>query len=389
MESVALTGFLLAACMLVYVQAIYPVMLGVLSKCNGKNVRRREFYPTVTLVIPAYNEEGVIKDKITNSLRLDYPRDKLTIAVASDGSTDGTNNIVSAYKNHGVVLKAFAVRKGKVSVLNNTVAAFSSEVVVFSDANVMYKPNALKMLVRNLADPTVGAVTGKVVLSSDSVSFCEGESLYYKVERFLQTAESATGSLIGADGAMYAIRRELYEPPPPSTILDDFVIPMAIARRGWRVVYEPEAIGHEDSAPTIREEFFRRVRIAAGAVQILRERLALPRPNQPMLLWKFCTHKVLRWSMPIWLTLLFVSNLFLLAEPFYAALFVVQGTFYLLGTIGGVIQPAGRLFSIPTYFCVAEAATSVGLIKGLLNRQSVKWRVARRDTRQSSRPVSG
>ena len=388
MESVALAGFLLAACMLVYVQVVYPVMLGVLSKCKGKSVRMREFYPTVTLVIPAYNEEGVIKDKITNSLSLDYPGDKLTIVVASDGSTDGTNNIASTYRNRGVVLKAFSVRKGKISVLNNTVPTLSSEVVVFSDANVMYKPDALKMLVRNLADPAVGAVTGKVMLRSDRVSFCEGESLYYKVERFLQTAESATGSLIGADGAMYAIRRELYEPPPPTTILDDFVIPMAIARRGWRVVYEAGAIGYEDSAPTVREEFFRRVRIAAGAVQILRERLALPRPNQPMLLWKFCSHKVLRWSMPIWLILLFVSNLFLLAEPFYAGLFMIQGTFYLLGTIGGALQPAGRLFSIPTYFCVAEVATSVGLIKGLLNRQSVKWRVARRDAPQPSRPVS-
>lgn len=371
--------FVGALIVILYGYVAYPLLLAVLALVYRQRYKKEACYPTVTLLVAAYNEEEVIEEKISNSLALDYPPERLTIVVASDGSDDQTNKIVRSFSPQGVVLKEFRPRRGKIAVLNRILPLLHTDIVIFSDANTMYHPSAVKMLVRNFADPSVGVVSGDVILLNNHVSFGEAETLYYKYERFIQEKESETGSIIGADGAMYAIRRELYVPPADNTILDDFVISMNVAKQGKRIVYEPDARGYEHSAPNLKEEFLRKVRIAAGAVQSLRQRAGVPEFRQGMLLFKYCSHKVLRWGMPVCLLTLFASNVLLLGEPLYQLFFIMQCCFYLLAVWGVFSRGVSWLATVPSYFCMANIAAAVGIYRGMLGRESVTWRRVARE----------
>jgi len=358
-------------------------------------------YPTVSLIIPAYNEHEIIRDKIKNSLSLDYPADKLAIVVASDGSTDGTNDILREYDGQGITAHYFSPRSGKMSALNKTLSRVASEIVVFSDANTMYRPDAIQKLVRNFRDATVGAVSGQVILRNTHVSFGQSEELYYRYERYLQKKETALGSMLGADGAMYAIRQKLFSPPPNDTILDDFAIAMGAVRAGYRIVYEPEAIGDEETSPNLKSEFNRKSRIVAGAVQMTKRGYGIPASGQKRLWFQFLSHKFLRWVMPLVLIALFAANLRLAAtevralapilsraiasvgassagaSPSHLGIYSLTGAmqivFYLLG-VCGVFFNRVSLTAAPQYFCTVNAASLLGLIKGLTNKQPVTWK---------------
>ncbi|MBI1929025.1 glycosyltransferase family 2 protein [Candidatus Poribacteria bacterium] len=361
----------------------------------------KEIYPTVSLIIPAYNEHEIIRDKIKNSLSLDYPADKLEIVVASDGSTDGTDNILREYDGRGITAHYFSPRSGKMGALNKTLSRVASEIVVFSDANTMYRPDTIQKLVRNFHDSTVGAVSGQVILMNTHVSFGHSENLYYRYERYLQKKETALGSMLGADGAMYAIRRKLFSPPPNDTILDDFVIAMGAVRAGYRIVYEPEAIGDEETSPNLKSEFNRKSRIVAGAVQMMKRGYGIPASGQKRLWFQFLSHKFLRWVMPLVLIALFAANLRLAAievrallpilsgaiasvgatsagtSPSYLGIYSLTGAiqiiFYLL-SVCGVFFNRVSLTAAPQYFCTVNAASLLGLIKGLTNKQPVTWK---------------
>jgi len=372
-------AFWTAAGVLGYVLLGYPLTLMVL----GLFCRRREpgtAEPTVTLVIPVHNEEAVIEEKLENSLSLDYPRDKLEIVVASDGSTDGTVELARSYESRGVRVLDFPQRRGKAAAMADAVRQAAGEVVCLSDANVIFRPDALKILAGRLAEPDVGAASGQVRIASDESSFGEGESFYYRVERQLQLAESRVGSLMGVDGGMNVLRRELFGPLPPDTILDDFVLSVQVMRRGYRVAYEPRAVAGENGTPAARQEWRRRVRIAAGAVQSIK-RGHWPPLSRPVLLWQYLSHKALRWTTPVWLGVLLLGNAVLWpVNVFYRITLAAQLLVYLSAGLAAVWlrYRETRAGGIPFYFTMSNLAMAWGLVRGLLNRQPVTWDQAQR-----------
>lgn len=380
MTEIVLVIFWLSLAMLFYAQAGYPLLMALASRRHGEIVESPTRWPRVSLIIPAYNEQGVLAAKLENTLQIDYPSGQLEILVASDGSDDGTVEIARSFESRGVNVLAFAKRRGKASVLNDAASRATGELLCLCDANVLFRPNALRRLVARFQDDGVGAVSGEVRLSSQDSDFGAGESMYYRIERAVQRGESSVGSMMGVDGGMYLVRRELYQPLPPETILDDFAVSMNVIRQGKRVVYEPRAVADENATPSARQEFRRRVRIAAGAVQSLRRR-HFPPARRPVEAWQFVSHKLLRWAGPALLPLLLLSNgLLWNAGVGYRVALGGQVFVYALAAAGMLslrirqTQPGGVAF----YFVMSHAAMSVGLLKGALNRQRVTWAKAER-----------
>jgi cellulose synthase/poly-beta-1,6-N-acetylglucosamine synthase-like glycosyltransferase len=360
---------------LVYVYVAYPLALALLGLAAPRPVAARPICPSVCLFIAANDEETVIEAKLQNALELDYPSDRLDIVVASDGSVDATSAIVRRFAPR-VRLLDYRARRGKIVAINDGVEAVTSDILVFSDANTFLDPNAIRRLVRNFADPTVGCVSGDVMLVGERAAFARSEDLYYLYERWVQRAESRVGSMIGADGALYAIRRSLFSRRENDTILDDMAIPMAVVRAGYRAVYEPEARAHEQGSETATEEFARKSRVIAGAVQFLSRGDSSVPLHAPQVILSLVSHKALRWASPAFATaVLFTSTALAPASRFHAVAALVQALFVALGLLGCV--PAWRRYapiSIAHYFCLVQAAAAIGFLRGLTRRQSVLWR---------------
>ena len=361
---------------LAYVYAGYPLLLAAVRPLFRRPVVKADIEPNVCLFVAANDESEIIAAKIRNSLSVDYPPSRLSIVIASDGSVDGTNEIVRSYEGQGVRLLAFPERRGKMSTINDGVTRVDDEIIVFSDANTFLQPGAVRALVRSFADDHVGAVSGDVILTGDRASLARSEDLYYRYERWLQRAESDIGSMLGVDGALYAIRRPLFLAPPGDTILDDMAIPMSVVRAGYRVVFEPDAIAFEHGSQTASEEFIRKVRVAAGAVQfLLRPESAIPKGNV-QLLAALVSHKTLRWMSPIFAGLAFVAALALAS---HSALFVwaaVLEAASVFIALLGCLAPLRRfgVVGLAHYFWLVQTAAIVGFTKGLLGRQAVAWR---------------
>lgn len=374
-----------ALLLIVYVYAGYPLLLGTLRLLRGKRRHSTdEITPRVSLIIPAHNECKVIREKLDNSLKIDYPAGCLEIIVASDGSEDATNGIVGEYDSQGVKLLAYTPRAGKISVLNRTIPAAAGEIIVLCDANVLFLPNALSCLVRHFADPTVGAVTGDVRIKSEDAPFGEGEGLYYKYERFIQLRESELGSTVTVDGGMYALRKELFRTLPADTILDDFIIGMNVALAGKRVLYDPSAIATENATVDVWQEFRRKVRIVAGAFRELLRGQGVPSPLRPQLFWSYLSHKVLRWLVPWCLLIILAANLTLVWRPaphrLAVILLLAQATFYGCALIGltraNTRWPA--VVGVPFYFCLVNTAAWLGSLRGVAGIERVTWKKAER-----------
>lgn len=368
--------FWLCAALLAWTYVLYPLVVTALARLRPRPTRsdaRPE--PTVSLVIPAYNEAAVIAAKIENSLALDYPAEKLEVIVASDGSDDETD--ASARRFHGKRLRVLAIRprSGKPTAIDRGVRQSTGEIVLLCDANTLLRKNALRRLVRHFADPVVGAVTGDVRLVDRKHGYGESEGAYYRYERHLQTCESALGSAIGVDGGMYAVRRGAFKPPAPDTILDDFVISMEIAKRGYRIIFEPEAIAEEDAAPDEEQEFRRKTRVAAGAWQCLKRGAGIPTLRTPGLFAMFVSHKLLRWLSPVFLAAMVAASAALAERPLYMGLLGLQAAFCGLAAAGALARRrAGAALALPYYFCFVHLAAAVGLVKGVFGLQSVRWK---------------
>jgi cellulose synthase/poly-beta-1,6-N-acetylglucosamine synthase-like glycosyltransferase len=358
-----------------YVYVGYPVLLALLRAARPIPVRKAALEPRVCLLVAANDEGAVIESKLRNALELDYPADKLEIVVASDGSVDETNAIVRRFGPR-VRLLELSPRRGKIGAINRAMASIDSDVVVFSDANTFLDRDAVRALVANFADEGVGGVSGDVTLVGSRASLGSSEDLYYLYERWVQRAESEIGSMIGADGAMYAIRTRLFEAPADDTILDDMAIPMAVTRRGYRVVFEADARAHEEGVETAMEEFARKARVVAGAIQFLTRRDSAVPAHTPQVAFSLVSHKALRWLSPVFATLLFSSTVALAtASNQFAAIAMAQGILVIAGLSGCV----PRLRKIPPvslahYFLLVQAAAAVGFARGLSGRQSVLWR---------------
>jgi cellulose synthase/poly-beta-1,6-N-acetylglucosamine synthase-like glycosyltransferase len=365
-----------AMSVLVYVYAGYPILLWLLAKLARRPVAAAGVEPRVCLLIAANNEESVIEDKVRNSLALDYPSDRLEILVASDGSHDKTNDIVRSFASRGVRLLAFPERRGKISAINEGMREIDAEVVVLSDANTFLRKDAIRALAGNFADAAVGAVSGDVVLTGDRAALAGSEDLYYRYERALQRLESEIGSLVGVDGALYAIRRELFVAPPADTILDDMAIPMAILRAGRRVVFEPSALAVEMGSSSSSEEFSRKSRVVAGAVQFLGRPDSGLRADDIQSIFSLVSHKALRWLSPAFAIMAFIASVMLApTSAFFAAVLAVQ-LLVIAGGLVGCIPAVRRLtvVALAHYFCLVQAAAAVGFVRGLSGRQAVAWR---------------
>ena len=373
----AISIFWLSALLAVYVYAGYPVLLAILRRVAKRPVAKRPIEPRVSLLVAAYNEADVIEEKIRNALALDYPADKLEIAIACDGPKDGTTAIaqrVAAEIGQGRVhVFAYPVNRGKLSALNDTIPQLTGDIVAFSDASSMLAPDALRTLVANFADEKVGAASGVYqVLRAGEASLGKQEDFYWKYETYLKLAEADIGSILGCHGSLYAIRRELYPFPKPGTINDDYVIPMRILSRGYRVAYEPGAVAFEEAHEM--GGFSRRVRIMTGNFEQLREMKALIRPLRPGPLFFFLSHKAGRLVVPIAMLALLISNAFLLDRPFYRVVFALQLAFYALVLLGALVALKPKILRLPYYFCMINAAAFLGMYHALRGGRSLAWK---------------
>jgi cellulose synthase/poly-beta-1,6-N-acetylglucosamine synthase-like glycosyltransferase len=373
-------GLWLALGLVAYSYGAYPLFVWTCSRLFGRRsvappVDNSDL-PTVTLLIAAHNEERWIKARLDNALTADYPADKLDILVASDGSTDATARIVREFADRGVRLLDFQQNRGKATVLNVAVPQSRAAIIVFSDANTCFEPTAIRSLVRWLSEPEIGAVCGRLVLT-DPRTGKNVDSLYWKYETFLKKCESRLGALLGANGAIYALRREDYVPIPPDTIVDDFVIPLvARLRTGRGVIYDSEAVAHEECPPEIADEFGRRARIGAGGFQSIVRLWPLLLPNQGWVSLTFFSHKVLRWLCPFLLISALVANLACLDKPWGAALLIAQVAFYVVSLAGRMISGAGimaRLFRLPAMFTSMNLALLCGFWRWVSGRQRGVW----------------
>jgi cellulose synthase/poly-beta-1,6-N-acetylglucosamine synthase-like glycosyltransferase len=372
--------FWASAILIIYTYLGYPILIAFLARLYPQRVNdlSSSKLPTVCLIIAAHNEEKVIREKIGNSLSIDYPEALFSIVTVSDGSTDRTNEIVNEFAPHlKIKFINYQPRRGKANALNMGVANSESEIIVFSDANIRYEPDSVKYLVRDFFDPSAGCVCGKVLLEKPKESKEPiGEGAYMKYERFIHQNESRFNTMIGTDGAMYAIRRELFKPLPEDAIVDDFIIAMRVLEKGYRIVYEPKAIGYEEAASSVNQEFKRKVRMIAGGFQAVGILGSVLNPFlDPIVFFQFVSHKLLRWLAPIFMLVVFVTNLFLLTNRLYQLILFTQLVFYSIAIIAALQENLRKsaLFYFPYYFCSLNLAATIGLKRFLTGKQTVRW----------------
>jgi biofilm PGA synthesis N-glycosyltransferase PgaC len=364
----------------------YPALIGLLSALFGRAHRPAPpsagYEPSVTMLVPAHNEAVVIGAKIANCLVLDYPKSKLQIRVISDGSVDGTDEIVAAYTAAGIELQRIEPRGGKPNAINRALAHVRGDIVVLSDANTMLQTDALRRLARHFHDLSVGAVTGDVRLESDTVAYGAGEGLLFRLERFLQKHEGQLWTAIGVDGGLYAVRRSLFRPNRPDTLVDDFVTAMNVAKQGARVVIDPSAVAFEDAVADPAQELRRRIRTCAGGFQSLCEGLGRPTLGQPLLLAAYFFHKGLRWLSPFVLMLMLLGNVLAVldGDPFYALLLGLHLLFYALAFAGMALQERAlpTVVCLPYYFALTNLAALRGFLRWARRAQPVTWAQADR-----------
>lgn len=375
-------GFWLFGGLVAWVYAGYPLLLLLLASLRREAPAAvPERLPTVTLVISAFNEERVIADKIRNSLELDYPRDRLEIVVVSDASSDGTDDVVRSFAGEGVVLLRMPDRGGKTLGLNEAVRRSRSDVVVFSDANAMYERGAVKALASGLVDPRVGAVVGESCYYEGERQSERSEGLYWKYETAIKKLESRVNSVVGGDGAIYAIRRDLYV-PMRADALSDFVNPLQIVRAGYRCRYEPTALSFEAAGDSLKKEFRRKVRIVNRAWRAMLAMRELLNPfRHGFFSFQLLSHKVLRWLMPVLLVGVLLLNAALLPRGgIYPVLLACQLAFYALALAGHALRHSPsvpRVVSVPYYFCLVNVASALGILDAMRGRTYTTWTTVR------------
>ncbi len=364
-----------------YTFAGYPLAVYWLAKFRTRKVAKAYITPCVSVVIACLNEEKNISARIENLLQSNYPKDLFEIIVVSDGSTDDTVERVRRYEENRVQVFHYNERKGKPTALNLGLENAKGEIIVFADARQSFEADVIKELVANFADSTVGAVSGAYLMNDNRGSTVgEGVGFYWKYEELIRKSEARLGSVIGATGAIYAIRRNLWEPVPAETILDDVYTPMRIAMQGYRVVFEEKALAHDAVAKSASREFSRKVRTLMGNYQLcqLMPRLMLPSSG---LLLQFFSHKLMRLVAPIFLVILFVVNLLLPMQVtsnaeaiFYQATFVCQLSFYASVLFGWFLSKSNRkvrIFNVAYVFSVMNAAALVGLFYFIFSKRNV------------------
>lgn len=370
--------FWMSFVLLGYVYVGYPVIAVLRAKLRPMTRLTAPIEPTVSVIVIAHNEAARIAARIENLLALDYPHVRLEIVVGSDGSTDDTVAIARGRESAIVSVRAFPERRGKSAVINALLPHLRGEIVVFADARQRFDAGSLRALVANFADPAVGAVSGELVLSTSSTTAVAGQgtAFYWRYEKLIRSTEGRADSTVGATGAIYAIRRALFEPIPDDTILDDVLIPLRIVRRGYRVLFEAGARAYDSASATAHQEYVRKTRTIAGTFQLfVRERWLL-NPFRNRLWFETVSHKALRLTLPLLHATLLVANVTLASGWIYRWMLAGQVMFYAAALVGYTQRQARRrsiVFGVPCAICLLSWATVVGFIRFATNRQRATW----------------
>jgi len=380
--------FWIGIAIVVYTYVGYGLIIYFLNKLIGRNKntdnQADNFYPEVTLMVAAYNEERFIESKIVNSLSLDYPADKLNLWIVADGSTDRTVEIAQNFPT--VITFHSPERKGKIHAVNRVMKSVKTPIVIFSDANTVLNKDAIKNIARHFKDEKVGGVAGEKQIvdnTSDNASG-SGEGLYWKYESALKKMDSNLTTAIGAAGELFALRTELYHETEPDTLIEDFVTSMRIVAKGYRFVYEPEAYAVETASATIKDEWKRKVRISAGGIQAL---VRLPELLNPfrygLICWQYVSHRVLRWTLaPLALPVILITNIFLFNQSlFYKVCLLGQLAFYSIALLGHLLRDKKisiKGFFVPYYFSMMNLSVFAGVLRLIRKQQSVVWEKSER-----------
>jgi poly-beta-1,6-N-acetyl-D-glucosamine synthase len=376
--------FVVSCGIVVYNYAGYAVIARVLSVFRRKRKVTEVTRPSVSFIVAAFNEETLIAKKVANSLEQHYPGGNIEFIFVTDGSSDRTAEIVADFPQ--VILLHEPQRRGKAAAVNRAVEASRGEILIFSDANTMLNREAVLYIAQHYADAAVGGVAGeKKVISMEGQADTpgEGEGLYWKYESLLKKIDSDCYSVVGAAGELFSLRRELYATLPENTILDDFVLSLRAAQRGYRIVYEPRAYAMELPSFSYGDEQKRKVRIAAGGFQsiVMLKGLFLFW-RHPRLSFLYISHRVLRWTLsPLCLLLAFVSNLvlcFITDGLVFKGIFAVQLAFYGMALIARYAGVNNKLVKIPYYFTFMNVSVVLGFFRFLAGKQSAVWEKAKR-----------
>jgi poly-beta-1,6-N-acetyl-D-glucosamine synthase len=371
--------FWIALIIILYSYIGYPIFIWILGTYFPYHRKMENCYvPMVSMIVSAYNEESIIQEKIANFLNLDFPKRRIELLIGSDGSTDRTNKILTRIKYKQIHPFIFENRSGKSSVLNRLVKEAKGDILVFSDANTIYNADSIKKLVRNFVDEKIGGVCGQLqLINPNDNSGGKGERLYWDYENKLKFYESKFRTVLGANGAIYALRRYLYCPlPEHKVIMDDFLAPLKVVEQNYQVIYEPEALGAETTSPNIEGEFRRKIRIGAANFNALNEISPLLCPSRGFVALGLWSHKIFRWFVPFLLIIAFVSNAVLMDSVFYHICFILQGLFYCCALGAYWLNLKGytvKIFTYPLYFCAVNLALAIGFYKFLTKSQKPAW----------------
>ncbi len=372
--------FWLCWAVVAYAYVGYPALLAAYTRLFGAGALPDSpdladaDLPRVAMIVAAYNEAPVIAAKLSNTWELDYPADRFALYVGSDGSEDATPDLLASCRDPRLHAFPFQERRGKMAVLNDLVSQADADILVMSDANTMYAPDAVRQLVKHYTDPRVGCVSGELLLEEEGG--VSGEGLYWKYEGWIKRTESRFGFLIGCNGGIYSLRRALYDPLPVNTIVDDFVVTLRVLEKGYLVRFEPEARAWEPPCPSSKAEMVRKIRIGAGDFQAMGLAKPLLHPRYGLRSFGFWGHKVLRWFTPLLATVALAANIALARHPFYMATLALQ----LLGGVvawwaytakpGQVLPKWTRPIS---YFYLMNYALFRGFWRFVFRTQRVTW----------------
>jgi len=364
----------------------YPLLIWGLSKFIGRPVHKSSIFPSVSIVIAAHNEEDVIKAKLENLLNLDYPRDKIEILIGSDASSDKTNQILQSYQEPRLRLFIHRDRRGKMKTVNELVANARHEIIFFNDARQLIDRDALKNLVANFADPSIGCASGELLFHQVEGGTAHGVNFYWEYEKFIRCYESQVNSMLGATGAIYAIRRELYEPAPSEVVLDDMFIPFKIIEKGYRAIFDGSAHAFDGAAHSATEEYRRKARTLYGNYQIFGLFLGLFNPFKSPIAIQLFSHKFLRVMVPFFMIILLPLNFILIDHGIYKTVFVLQIIFYAAAIIGVlargqkyvIFKPIAKVCYVPYVFCLLNFAALAGFYRYISAKQDIAWQKARK-----------
>ncbi|MEW9625416.1 glycosyltransferase family 2 protein [Rhodanobacter geophilus] len=376
MTGLAVLVFAVSALGLVHVFVGYPLWMLALARWRPRPVQRRVWTPHVTVVLAVHDGAAHVQAKLANLLALDYPPALLDIVVACDGCRDDSAARCRQPGDAHVRVLEFAERRGKAACLNDAVAQARGEVLLMTDVRQRLEPDALRRLVADLGDPGVGAAGGQLRLFDAQTGFAHGIDAYWRYETLVRTSESRSGSAVGVSGALYAMRRELFRPLPPGTVLDDVLVPMQVAAAGWRVVYEPMAVAWDGTSQQPREEQRRKIRTLAGNYQLVQLAPWLLLPWRNPLWFRFVSHKLLRLLAPWLLLALALSTALLAAHHVLFAMTALALAAALAAVVAGRLLPAlgGRLpIRLLTAFCYLNLFAAQALLAFARNRRLHLW----------------